>query len=83
MPALFGFSTYNFAAACAEAAAAGAARQVQTPDEWLHAAEAWLADDTLRTGYAANAAAFVARHRGASENMARRIAESVTADAVG
>ena len=83
VPALFGFSTYNFAAACAEAAAAGAARQVQTPDEWLHAAEAWLADDTLRTGYAANAAAFVARHRGASENMARRIAEAVTADAVG
>ncbi|MGF6147774.1 3-deoxy-D-manno-octulosonic-acid transferase [Kingella potus] len=76
-PVLFGFSTYNFSAACTEAQAAGAARQVADADEWLRTVQEWLDDDALRTSFAANAAAFVARHRGASEKTADLIAEAV------
>lgn len=72
-PALFGYSTYNFAAACAGALAAGAALQVATPAEWYAAVQRWLANPAERERFSAQAAGFIQAHQGASE----RIAEAV------
>ena len=74
-PALFGYSTYNFAAACAGALAAGAALQVATPAEWYAAVQHWLANPAERERFSAQAAGFIQAHQGASE----RIAEAVCA----
>ncbi|MCP1659252.1 lipid IV(A) 3-deoxy-D-manno-octulosonic acid transferase [Neisseria perflava] len=77
VPTLFGYSTYNFASACENAVKAGAARQVQSADEWRRAAEHLLADDTQRQEMAQKAQAFVAKHRGASALMAAEVAKVV------
>ncbi|MFH6974429.1 lipid IV(A) 3-deoxy-D-manno-octulosonic acid transferase [Neisseria sp. 23W00296] len=76
-PVMFGFSTYNFAAVCAEALAAGAAHQVADAEEWLDTARQWLDGESGRAPFAARAAGFVARHRGASEKIAELVAEAV------
>ena len=77
VPTLFGPSTYNFAAACKGAEAAGAARQVFSAEEWLHSVNEWLADPALRAQYAGQADAFIADHRGASARMAEKISQAV------
>ena len=74
-PALFGYSTYNFAAACAGALAAGAALQVATPAEWYAAVQRWLSNPAERERFSAQAAGFIQAHQGASE----RITEAVCA----
>ncbi|EGY52641.1 lipid IV(A) 3-deoxy-D-manno-octulosonic acid transferase [Neisseria shayeganii] len=78
-PALFGYSTYNFAAACAGAVAAGAALQVATPADWYAAVCRWLADPAERQRYAAQAAGFIQAHQGASRRMAEAIAAALPA----
>ena len=77
VPTLFGPSTYNFAAACKGAEAAGAARQVFSTEEWLHSVNEWLADPALRAQYAGQAEAFIADHRGASARRAEKISQAV------
>ncbi len=77
IPTLFGPSTFNFAAACQGAEAAGAAKQVFSAEEWQHVAAQWLADAALRQQYADHAEAFIAQHRGASVRMAEKIARAV------
>ncbi len=74
-PTLFGYSTYNFAAACAGALEAGAALQVATPQAWYAAVQRWLNQPAERERYCAQAAGFIRAHQGASE----RIAEAVCA----
>ncbi|MDO5687606.1 MAG: lipid IV(A) 3-deoxy-D-manno-octulosonic acid transferase [Neisseria sp.] len=70
VPTLFGFSTYNFAAACAAAAETGAARQVHTAEEWAQVCHSWLGNDAARHSVVGRARGFIARHAGASEKMA-------------
>ncbi|STZ77431.1 lipid IV(A) 3-deoxy-D-manno-octulosonic acid transferase [Bergeriella denitrificans] len=77
VPTLFGYSTYNFAAACALAVEAGAARQVADAENWLREAERCLRDDAVRQGFAQRSEAFISAHRGASGRMADEIAKAV------
>ncbi|HFC8518378.1 lipid IV(A) 3-deoxy-D-manno-octulosonic acid transferase [Neisseria weaveri] len=77
IPTLFGFSTYNFAAACQSALACGAAKQTASAEAWRNTVDNWLADSELRQRYAEQAAAFIEQHRGASQKMAEKIAETV------
>lgn len=74
-PALFGYSTYNFAAACTGALTAGAAFQVDSPAAWYAAVQRWLDNPAERERYSAQAVGFIRAHQGASE----RIAEAVCA----
>lgn len=75
VPTLFGFSTFNFQAACADAQAAGAAAQIHSADEWARTCTRWLKDDALREHFRRNAAAFIRRHQGASARIAAVAAE--------
>jgi 3-deoxy-D-manno-octulosonic-acid transferase len=77
IPTVFGFSTYNFAAACRSALEAGAAVQVQNADEWRTFVAACLENPSERSHFAQQAAHFVAGHQGASRRMADEIAASV------
>lgn len=77
VPALFGPSTYNFAAACDLAVKAGAAQQVQSAQEWFGMVEKCLHDPEIRQGFSARAEAFVSAHRGASERMAYEIGKMI------
>lgn len=79
LPTLFGPSTYNFAAACTAALAAGAAAQVQSADDWCETATRLLANPEQRAAYAQQAQAFVAAHQGASRRMADETAKAVAA----
>ena len=77
IPTVFGFSTYNFAAACRSALEAQAAVQVQNADEWRTFVAACLENPSERSHFAQQAARFVAGHQGASRRMADEIAASV------
>ena len=65
-PILVGPHTFNFAAATADAIAAGAARRVDSAGELMTAARELLARPELRTGMAKAGRAFAERHRGAT-----------------
>lgn len=73
LPVLFGPSTYNFADACRDALAAGAAFQVASAQEWCGRVGTLLADGRRRDAAERNRA-FIARHQGASERMAAAVA---------
>ncbi|WP_373740970.1 lipid IV(A) 3-deoxy-D-manno-octulosonic acid transferase [Neisseria sp.] len=77
IPTVFGHSVYNFADACRNALECGAAKQVRNAQEWYATVSQWLAEPEKRGSYAANAEAFVVRHRGASRRMAEKIYEAV------
>lgn len=77
IPTLFGPSTYNFAAACKGAVAAGAAKQIFSAQEWQYTAAEWLSEPALRAPYAQAAEAFVAQNRGASRRIVERMIEAV------
>ncbi len=81
LPTLFGYSTFNFAQACADAVAAGAACQVTSADKWYQTVSAWLAQPALCQPYRQQARAFVAQHQGASERMALAMAAAVAEQA--
>lgn len=74
IPTLFGPSTYNFAATCQDALAAGAARQIASPAAWAALTQQLLADPAARQHMAVQAHAFMTRHQGASARMAATIA---------
>ncbi|MDO5059558.1 MAG: lipid IV(A) 3-deoxy-D-manno-octulosonic acid transferase [Neisseria sp.] len=76
-PVLFGFSTYNFAEACAGALNEGAAVQVQTADQWRETVEYLLENAAERAKLAANAATFIRQREGAGERMAALIEEKL------
>ena len=78
IPTLFGFSTYNFAAVCQAATAAGAAQQIPSAQAWRHTIEDWLTHPTKRQNYAIHAQAFIQAHRGASQKIATLIKQAVT-----
>jgi len=77
IPTVFGFSTYNFAAACRSALEAQAAVQGQNADEWRTFVSACLETPSERSHFAQQAARFVAGHQGASRRMVDEIAASV------
>ena len=74
---LFGTSTYNFQAVCADALAAGAAAQIASADELVHTVNAWLAHPEQCADKREKARDFVAQHQGASERIATAIVESL------
>ena len=73
-PTLFGYSTYNFQAACAAALAAGVAKQVHTPEEWRATVLELLQNHSEQTAMQQHAQAFIHTHQGASERIAEQIA---------
>lgn len=77
IPTLFGFSTYNFAATCQAAVAAGAAQQILSAQAWRHTVEDWLQHPTLRQTYAQQAKQFIQAHQGASQKIAALIKQAV------
>lgn len=77
IPTLFGFSTYNFAATCQAAVAAGAAQQILSAQAWRHTVEDWLQHPTLRQTYAQKAKQFIQAHQGASQKIAALIKQAV------
>jgi 3-deoxy-D-manno-octulosonic-acid transferase len=79
-PVVMGPSTYNFAEAAELALAAGAAQRVADIDAGVRAAAA-LAASGERGAARERALAFAAAHRGATERIAARIAELVSAPA--
>lgn len=80
-PIVLGPSTFNFAQAAERALSEGAAWRAQDLPQALDLASQLLAD-TPRLGAAAQAArAFSARHRGAANRMAARIAALLTSPA--
>lgn len=76
-PVVFGFSTYNFAQACRDALACGAAKQVSSAQEWREQVQYWLDNPAECERVAQQARQFVQQHQGASERMANWIAERV------
>lgn len=76
-PVVFGFSTYNFAQACRDALACGAAKQVFSAQEWREQVQYWLDNPAECERVAQQARQFVQQHQGASERMADWIAERV------
>ncbi|WP_304334432.1 lipid IV(A) 3-deoxy-D-manno-octulosonic acid transferase [Conchiformibius steedae] len=74
---LFGTSTYNFQAVCADALAAGAAAQIASADELVRTVNAWLAHPEQCADKREKARDFVAQHQGASERIATAIVESL------
>ena len=74
---LFGTSTYNFQAVCADALAAGAAAQIASADELVRTVNAWLAHPEQCADKREKARNFVAQHQGASERIATAIVESL------
>ena len=73
-PTVFGYSTYNFQAACAAALAAGVAKQVQTPAEWRATVLEVLQNHSEQAAMQQHAQAFIHTHQGASERIAEQIA---------
>jgi 3-deoxy-D-manno-octulosonic-acid transferase len=65
-PVLIGPHVFNFAQATADALAAGAALQVQDPADLARALRDLFADKSRRVAMGGAAAAFAARHRGAT-----------------
>ncbi|PXW23647.1 lipid IV(A) 3-deoxy-D-manno-octulosonic acid transferase [Paraburkholderia caballeronis] len=65
-PVLIGPHVFNFTQATADAVAAGAALQVQDPADLARALRELFADKSRRVAMGASAAAFAARHRGAT-----------------
>ncbi|MFX1695272.1 lipid IV(A) 3-deoxy-D-manno-octulosonic acid transferase [Paraburkholderia sp. A1RI-2L] len=66
VPVLIGPHVFNFTQATADAVAAGAALQVQDPADLARALRELFNDKPRRVAMAAAAAAFAARHRGAT-----------------
>ncbi|WP_027796593.1 lipid IV(A) 3-deoxy-D-manno-octulosonic acid transferase [Paraburkholderia acidipaludis] len=66
VPVLIGPHVFNFTQATADAVAAGAALQVQDPADLARTLRALFEDRTRRVAMGAAAAAFAARHRGAT-----------------
>jgi 3-deoxy-D-manno-octulosonic-acid transferase len=66
VPVLIGPHVFNFTQATADAVAAGAAEQVRDPADLARALDALFADRARRVAMGAAAAAFAARHRGAT-----------------
>ncbi len=63
-PTVFGYSTYNFQAACAAALAAGVAKQVQTPAEWRATVLEVLQNHSEQAAMQQHAQAFIHTIRG-------------------
>lgn len=76
-PVLFGYSIYNFQAACEGALQASAAQQVQNVEEWLHRVHTWLMQPETCAQYAQAAQDFVQQHQGASLRIAEAIAYKI------
>lgn len=76
-PVLFGFSTYNFQAACEGALQAGAAKQINNADELVQTVQQWFRQPEQYQQLAQYATQFIAQHQGASERMAAAIAEKI------
>ena len=74
-PTLFGYSTYNFQAACEAAVAAGVAQQVHTTDEWRESTLALLQNTEQQIVMRQQAQAFIRSHQGASLRIAEQIAQ--------
>lgn len=72
-PVIFGYSTYNFQAACEGALAARAAVQVQTPQQWFDTVQQWLQQPQQYQHFSQAAQQFIAQHQGASETIAAHI----------
>jgi 3-deoxy-D-manno-octulosonic-acid transferase len=66
VPVLIGPHVFNFTQATADAVAAGAAEQVSDPADLARALDALFGDRPRRVAMGAAAAAFAARHRGAT-----------------
>ncbi|MBU9411728.1 lipid IV(A) 3-deoxy-D-manno-octulosonic acid transferase [Burkholderia multivorans] len=66
VPVVIGPHVFNFTQATADAVAAGAALQVADPLDLAHVLDALFADNRRRIAMGAAAAAFAARHRGAT-----------------
>jgi 3-deoxy-D-manno-octulosonic-acid transferase len=66
VPVLIGPHVFNFTQATADAVAAGAALQVQDPADLARTLRALFEDKPRRVTMGAAAAAFAARHRGAT-----------------
>ncbi len=77
LPTLFGPSTYNFADAAPKAIAAGAARQIQSADDWAATTLALLTHSQQRQRMSDSAEAFIQQHQGASEHMAKYIFDEI------
>ncbi len=77
-PVLFGQSVFNFQAACEQALAFGAAKQVHHADELAQLAAQWLQSPEQYADIAAKAREFVAQHQGASARIAQQIAATMT-----
>ena len=73
-PTLFGFSTYNFQAACTAALDAGVAKQVATPADWRMLTLQLLQNRPERQQMQQQAQAFIHTHQGASARIAEQIA---------
>lgn len=69
VPTLTGPYTYNFAQAAEAAVTAGAARRVESASELFAAAAALLGDAHARARMRAQAASFIALHRGAIDRL--------------
>ena len=70
VPVLFGFSTYNFQQACADALQAKVAIQVQNADECVHTALRLINNADIISSDTQN---FMRRHQGAAQRMAEYI----------
>ncbi|MDO4433966.1 MAG: lipid IV(A) 3-deoxy-D-manno-octulosonic acid transferase [Alysiella sp.] len=73
----FGFSTYNFQAACTGALASGAAVQVQTASELVHIVSQWFTLPESTKIQQNKAIEFVQKHRGSGQKMADLIANKM------
>ena len=78
-PVLLGPHTFNFAEVCDEAIAAGAAQRVVDADVLVTAANTLLLDAPRRIEMGEHAAAFAARHRGATARSMALLAPLVRA----
>ena len=73
LPTLFGPSTYNFADVAPKALAAGAAQQIQTPEDWATTTLTLLDSLEERRKMSDCAHTFILQHRGASKRIAQAI----------
>lgn len=80
VPVLIGPHVFNFTQATADAVAAGAALQVQDPADLARALRELFNDKPRRVAMGAAAAAFAARHRGATERTVD-VVQALVADA--
>lgn len=80
-PVLFGFSTYNFQAACQSALDAQAAKQVQNADQLVQIAHTWLMQPQQCTHYAQAAHKLIVQRQGASQRIANAICHNLKSSA--